>query len=301
MIAKTHLGVEFFDEQFGGIYRGRSTLVSGRADAGKTVLGLQFVAEGIRRSERCLLLSARPAADVIISASALGFPFDQAVDAGQLIVLEYSDYVPGRDREDHMTIPNEGFVQLQEIIDTNAVVRLVLDTALPWVAVPAPDHLAEHVFSFVRSFDRLGCTTLLTLPRPVSALAHKLRNALEDVVPVSISLNYDPDTESRLWLVNKYLGAKKLDQGVAYAILPGAGLVSANRVPAPEPVKPAAASGAPTPGAPAGAAAPPSTTAHRTRFSNVVLNRTPAADQGPPPTGTPSGRTFRWDAAIGRK
>jgi KaiC/GvpD/RAD55 family RecA-like ATPase len=296
MIAKTNTGVRFFDERYGGVFRGRAVLVTGREGSGKSVFGMQFVAEGLRRSERCLYLSGRPAADVVISAASIGFDFADAIDQGNLIVLEYSDYVPGRDQEHKMVLPTEGFVQLQEIIDSNAVVRVVLDTALPWVVVPSADHLSEHVFSFVRSFDRLGCTTVLTLPKPLSALAHKLRNAMEDVAPVSVTLNYDPGSGARTWILNKYLGEQKLGAGVDFTFQPNSGIVAASELPPPAaPLIAPPVSTAATPQTPpsAGPGVP-----GRVRFSNVVFNHTP---ETAPRTGATGGRGFRWDTAIGRK
>ncbi len=61
------LGVAGIDEMVGGgLPVGSATLVAGPSGAGKTVLGLQFVAEGIQRGERSLyslLPAERSAAD----------------------------------------------------------------------------------------------------------------------------------------------------------------------------------------------------------------------------------------------
>ena len=60
MVTKTLTGVPFFDEHYGGIYRGRSMLACGRIASGKTVLGLQFIRQGLKQNERCLFLSGQP-------------------------------------------------------------------------------------------------------------------------------------------------------------------------------------------------------------------------------------------------
>jgi len=116
MITKTLTGVPFFDEHYGGIYRGRTMLVSGRAGSGKTVLGLQFIQQGIKQNERCLILSGRPMNDLIIFAESLKLPVSEAVEAGNLILLEYRDYIPGRDSEEYITLPPDGFFQFKEVI-----------------------------------------------------------------------------------------------------------------------------------------------------------------------------------------
>lgn len=223
MITKTLTGIKLFDDRYGGVYRGRSFLVCGRTESGKTLFGLKFLEQGIRQGERCLMLSASLADDLIIYAESLGIPIGGAVHSGSLILLEYQNYVPGRDREEDMMLPPDGFLQFKQIIDTNAIQRVLLDTVLPWVAIRPQDNLAEHVFSFVRAFDRLGTTTLMTLPKPVSPMAFRLKNALEEVVPVSMMLHYDPSSSARSLHVAKYLGEKKLASEIGFVITPGEG------------------------------------------------------------------------------
>lgn len=229
MITKTLTGVIFFDERYGGIYRGRSMLVSGPAASGKSVLGLQFVLQGLKQNERCIILSCRHMADLIIFAESLKFPMSEAVEAGNLILLEYHDYIPGRDSEGEVVLPLDSFVQFKEIVEAHAVQRIVLDTILPWVSIRPQTNLAEHVFSFVRAFERLGATTLMTIPKPASLPSMRLKNALEEVAPVSVTLSTIPNSDERIWIVTKYLGEMKLDQGTPYQITPGTGITEKNR------------------------------------------------------------------------
>ena len=224
MTAKIRTGVHFFDKRYGGSYRNRAMLVCGRSGSGKSLFGFQFIAQGVKDGSRCLLLSGRPAADVVIYGDGIGLHLGEAVENGSFIVLEYNDYIPGPNSESHLTLPPEGFVQLQEMIEANGVQRLVLDTCLPWVTLPTTDALASHCFSLVRSLDRLGVSTVLTLPKPVSPSAFKLKSILEDIVPVSVSLLWDDTTDTRTWIVNKYLGEARLDDRTEFSITKGIGL-----------------------------------------------------------------------------
>ena len=124
-----------------------------------------------------------------------------------------------------MILPPEGFVQLKQVIDSNAIQRIVLDTVLPWISVRSQANMAEHVFSFVRAFDRLNTTTLMTMPKPVSPMAFRLKNALEEVVPVSVMLTLDHGGGKRHLQVAKYLGEKRLAPETEWALVPGSGLV----------------------------------------------------------------------------
>ena len=135
MIAKTLSGIPFLDQDYGGVYAGRSTLICGRSGTGKTVAGFHFVKQGLDQAERCLILSTMPANDLLILAGSLGFNFSSAVAEQQLILLEYHSFVPGT-TIGWKTIPAEGYTQLREIIETNSISRLVLDSVLPWVMSP---------------------------------------------------------------------------------------------------------------------------------------------------------------------
>ena len=279
MINKTPIGIPFFDTEFGGIYRSRVALVTGRAESGKTTLGLQYLAQGLRMHESGLMLSARRSHDLAITADSLGLPVAQAIDTGMLTFLEYSEFVPGRDRESSIMLPPDGFIQLKEIIESNAVQRVVIDTVLPWVTLPEPSHLAEHVFSLVRAFERLGVTALFMLPKPVSVAASRLRKMLEDVVPISITLAYETETHTRQWLVTKYLGMNLKAEGTPFDVLPRMGIVphvTQGALP-PAPVfapAPVAASRAEEPAPPPRAEEPPPRRgSNKTSFASLVLEQ----------------------------
>jgi len=234
MVTKTLTGVPFFDEHYGGIYRGRSMLACGRIASGKTVLGLQFIRQGLNQNERCLFLSGQPMNDLVISAEALKLSISEAVESGNLILLEYHDYIPGRDSEEYITLPPDGFIQLKEVIDAHAIQRVVLDTVLPWVSIRPQTNLAEHVFSFVHAFERIGVTTLMTIPKPASLPSIRLKSALEEVTPISITLSTVQNSDEHLWIVTKYLGEMKLDQGTPYQIAPGVGITKKSGAPVQE-------------------------------------------------------------------
>jgi KaiC/GvpD/RAD55 family RecA-like ATPase len=226
MTDKTPIGIDFLDQQYGGTFRGRPLLVSGCAKSGKTIAAFHFLKRGIRLQERCVMLSARPSADIVVQADAMGMEFSKAVEDGNLILLEYSDDVPGRHSESAITLPPDSFLQLADLISEQAVARLVLDTCLPWVAVKGSDRLSEHVFSFVRSLDRMGVSTMLTMPRAASLAASRLYKLVEDQVPVSVTLGVVEGQSRCILTVNKYLGMDdKVGREIGFEIHKGKGFV----------------------------------------------------------------------------
>lgn len=219
MIAKTLSGFPILDESYGGLFSNRSFLVCGPGNSGKTIMGLRFTQQGLQQNERCLYLSTMVASDLSICAASLGFDLTPAIDSGGLTLLEYESFIHGNGAPGLDMLPPEGFDQLREIIHANSIERVVLDTVLPWVSVKQPDRIAEQIFSFTRSFDRLGVTTMLTLPKPASNMSFRLKKSIEDVVPISIILNPEGGeaTPASMQVV-KYLGEKKLGGKIPYNI-----------------------------------------------------------------------------------
>ncbi len=286
-------GVAFFDAAAGGVYAGRCWLLCGPSGSGKSAIALQFLAQGIRTGQRALLLSARPAADSAIWAATYGPEMEHAVERGELTLLEYSHFVPGRDSETNMMLPTEGFLELQDIIESQAVRRMAIDTVVPWVAAAQPELVSEHVFSFVRAFERLRCTTLLTLPRPVSPAAFRIKNALDDVVPVSVTLSREQPGGQTIWTTTKYLGATHTLPPTPYVLVPGRGAVERTEEPTPAP-SPAAAAETALSTNDSAVRPPPQTSrpsAH-VRFSQVVLSQPSQAERR-------SSRGFRFGVTLG--
>lgn len=266
------------DEPYGGVFSNRSFLVTGAKDTGKTVMGLQFVQQGLEQSDRCLYLSTMVADDLGILAESLGFNLTAHIESEALTLLEYESFMHGSGAPGLDMLPPEGFEQLREIIHVNSIERVVLDTVLPWVSVRDPERMPQQVFSFTRSLDRLGVTTLLTLPKPVSTLAFRLKKSIEDVVPVSVLLQPAGPGGPSTFQVVKYLGEQKLIDKMPYCIQKGIGMTagtsspSAVKDPSPQP----ASSSHHEPGA------------HRPRFSSIrFAPPTPSAPEASTPGSRP--------------
>ncbi len=285
MITKTLMGVDFFDEYYGGVYRGRPVLVSGRKGLGKTAMGLQFLRQGLQQDECCLMLSTLPANNLDIYADTMGFSLAAHVNAGRLILLECSNFTgdPGSGM-----LPPEGFNQLREIIDSHMIQRVVIDTIVPLVAVNPPARMNEHIYSFMRSFDRLGVTTLMTMPKPVSPMAIRLKNALEAALPISILLNTTEVPSRYNFQVVKYLGAAKLAPPALYEIKMAEGIVRC----ASTGIQPPVEKGAPAPPPPSGL----KLSAARMPTPLPAPVPPPAGPREPPPSGPPAQPTRLQDA-----
>lgn len=73
----------------GGYFVGSTTVVAGISGVGKSVMGLQYIAEGTRRGERCLMVSLDEQEDQIIrNAASIGIDLRAEIDRG-LVRLVY--------------------------------------------------------------------------------------------------------------------------------------------------------------------------------------------------------------------
>lgn len=239
MIDKTRLGISFFDQRYGGIHRKRAALCTGRHGSGKTIVALQALMQSVHEGERGLMLSAWRAQDLAVLAGNMGLPLAAAIQKGQVILLEYASLITSPELEENLTLPPGSFMEFQEIVESNGISRVVIDTVLPWVAIRQEEKLAKHIYSFIQAIERMGVTALLTLPKPVSALAFALKNRLEEQVPIAFTIDVDPAGRHTL-LINKYLGEANLPPAVPFILAPGVGIIRAPKiVQAPAPKGPA--------------------------------------------------------------
>ena len=73
----------------GGYFVGSTTVVAGISGVGKSVMGLQFIAEGARRGERSLMLSLdEQVPQILRNAASVGIDLKASIDSG-LVILEY--------------------------------------------------------------------------------------------------------------------------------------------------------------------------------------------------------------------
>jgi circadian clock protein KaiC len=73
----------------GGYFLGSTTVVAGISGAGKSVMGLQYLAEGARLQQRGLMLSLdEPVEQVIRNATTIGIPLQQYIDDG-IVKVQY--------------------------------------------------------------------------------------------------------------------------------------------------------------------------------------------------------------------
>jgi circadian clock protein KaiC len=150
------LGVSGIDEMVdGGLPAGSATLVAGPSGAGKTVLGLQFVAEGIRRGERCLYLSFQQGESQLIGrGETFGWPFGDAVTSGLLQVRHLEPV--------EISLDAVG-AELRRAAVDQRMQRVVVDSLAELEpAARGTTRFPDYLSALTGLFASVGTTTLLT-------------------------------------------------------------------------------------------------------------------------------------------
>lgn len=124
-------GVPMLDEMLrGGFIRGRTVLVSGPTGAGKTLLGLHFLADGAHRGEPVLLTTSEEIPqDTIAHGDAVGLGIGHLVDEGLFDV----EYVFGTEMG-----PDEYLVRLKKRLGQKPYGRVLIDN-VNWLETTSPD------------------------------------------------------------------------------------------------------------------------------------------------------------------
>lgn len=129
-LPKAATGIAGFDEiTFGGLPRGRATLVTGGPGSGKTLFGLEFLVRGARElDEPGVLLSFEESADELAAnASSLGFDLPGLELSGQLAIDTFRIDVGSVVRTGDFDLDGL-FIRLTSAVESVGARRVVLDT-----------------------------------------------------------------------------------------------------------------------------------------------------------------------------
>ena len=163
------VGVPGFDEVAqGGLPHGRSTLVTGTSGAGKTLLGLQFLAAGARlfgEAGVLVTLDERPE-DLIANVEGFDWHFEKLITDGQIAVVDASS------TSAEETIESGGFdfgglaARIAHAIHTVKASRVVIDPLdAPFAQFTDAIAVRRELGRVIRSLRPYDVTTLVTAER----------------------------------------------------------------------------------------------------------------------------------------
>jgi circadian clock protein KaiC len=149
-------GVPGLDSMLGGgFWTGSATLLAGPTGAGKTTMAIQFIAEGLRRGEGCVLVNFQEnPTQLAHQLQQVGGGLDAAA-RGRLELLYYSAVELSIDKI---------VVSIFKALRRDGVRRVVID-ALGDLAVAASDatRMQDYLYALVQHFAVMGVSSVLTL------------------------------------------------------------------------------------------------------------------------------------------
>jgi circadian clock protein KaiC len=209
-IPKSPTGIQGLDEiTYGGLPKGRATLVCGGAGSGKTLLATSFLINGAQRfGEPGVLVTFEENGEELASdVASLGFDLPGLVEEGQLFV----DYVRINRSEIEETgeYDLEGlFVRLDHAIRSTGAQRIVLDTIESlFSGLDNANILRAELRRLFRWLKDKGITAVITAERGEGTLT---RQGLEEYVSDAVILLDHRVTEqvsTRRLRVVKYRGS----------------------------------------------------------------------------------------------
>jgi circadian clock protein KaiC len=210
LLAKTPTGIEGLDEiTHGGLPRGRATLVSGSAGAGKTVLAMEFLIHGILRYDEpgVFMSFEESATDLAENVSSFGYDLEELQKKGKLVI-------------DHVQLDRGGngetggydleglFIRLGSAVDEIGAKRVVLDTIEALFSVLKNESaIRGELLRLFRWIKGKGLTAIVTAERGKGTIT---RYGLEEYVADCVILldhRLNEQVSTRRLRILKYRGS----------------------------------------------------------------------------------------------
>src|SRR5512135_1318391 len=181
-LEKSPTGIRGLDEvTYGGLPKGRPTLVCGNAGCGKTVLGMQFLVNGATQfNEPGVFLSFEETEEDLVK-NFRSFSYDLPdLARRKLVSIDYV-YIERSEIEETGEYSLEGlFIRLGHAIDSVKARRVVLDTLeVLFASLPNEGVLRAELRRLFRWLKKKGVTAIVTGERGVTTIT---RYGLEEYV-----------------------------------------------------------------------------------------------------------------------
>src|SRR6266403_1130843 len=210
-LAKAATGIQGLDEiTGGGLPRGRPTLISGGAGAGKTLFGLEFLVRGATRySEPGVFISFEESIpDLTKNVASLGFDLDRLVADKKLFVDQVS--IMRSELGETGEYDLEGlFIRIADAVQRVGARRVVLDTMETLFGeLPNPGILRAEIRRLFNWLKQKGLTTIITAERdhPDRLTRHGIEEFVSDCV-ILLDHRIREEISTRRLRIVKYRGS----------------------------------------------------------------------------------------------
>ncbi|RMD45475.1 hypothetical protein D6829_02280 [Candidatus Pacearchaeota archaeon] len=156
-IERVPTGIKNFDRLIeGGFEKNSTNLLVGSSGSGKTVFSVQFLIEGIKRGEKCLLVSFEEQKEALYENMAeLGFDLEKYEKEGKFFFIEHTPEKVKRMLE-------EGGGEIETIVLSKNISRIVIDSATSFILLFDKElEKKEAALSLFNLLKGWNCTSLL--------------------------------------------------------------------------------------------------------------------------------------------
>lgn len=188
---KIKTGIDGFDQLvFGGLPKGRTTLIAGEPGTGKTLFSLQYLLAGINDGETVVFVTIdEQTSHILEDARSLGWDLETHLKSGALKILDITKYFS----TPKQSADEINFCQVvDDIIDyvtKEGATRLAIDPVAPLIfsQTNIPD-ITEYIRHLIlRLESKANCTTLLTSYIPVGSIRYS-QHGIEEFAASGIVL-----------------------------------------------------------------------------------------------------------------
>ena len=214
----------------GGLPEGRSTLVSGTAGSGKTVLGLQFLHDGARDFDQAgvfLTFEERPA-QLRLNAASLGFDIATMEEQGKWTFVDAS-YNPDRDEQQVGPFDFGALLlRLRHAVESTGAKRVTLDSiGAVFTRYQDATTVRRELMRVTELLRELGVTAIVTSER-AEEYGQIGRHGVEEFVCDNVMVlrnALEQETRRRTIEVLKMRGVYHLTGEFPFTIVPRSGIV----------------------------------------------------------------------------
>ncbi|RME52012.1 MAG: recombinase RecA, partial [Caldilineae bacterium] len=195
----------------GGMTPQQVYLIVGAVGAGKTVLALQWLREGLQRGDRCLFITLAEHPEQI-RRNAAGFGWDLTgldmvnlttdLTAGAGDFAEYRVFPPSEVESTNL------WQSILQAVETHRPQCLVIDSVnqLRYLATDVY-HFRKHILALVNFLNRKGCTTMMTCEPSMLEQEASLALAADAVISLHLGVSENRVIGVRSLQVQKYRGS----------------------------------------------------------------------------------------------
>ncbi len=194
---KIPFGIDVIDRVWGGVYRGGTYLIYGRAALGRTLISLQFARTGVERGETCMFISPARPKDLMIQAASIGFDLRTAYEKDQVRLFR----IPPTLNVDTMSDASlvSALNDLIMVIQEYEPDRLIIDDFTPFVQFRSFNHFKAAFTQMLEQLSLLDTTTLLGMGEPASERAKQVIEFISSQITGTIHIEEDEEHPGSTW------------------------------------------------------------------------------------------------------